>query len=127
MNPDQIERLLTALERVAAALEAIPLPSPDIVLDISRYSGFDWSSINAEVIARDRHGAIAVRHGGKIYNRRSPVNKFGVAIWYSRASGKDGDETTYERLITFKEVKVEADPLPDKTVSLLRSLKQQTA
>lgn len=127
LNNKETERLLSALERIATALESIPQPAPDIVRDICHYSGFNWNSIHAEVLARDKHGAIAVRHSGKIYTRRSPVNKFGVAIWYSRATGKDGDETTYERLITFKEVKVEADPLPEKTLALLRTLKQNPA
>lgn len=123
MTPEHTEQLLGFLERIALALESIPHPAPDIVLDLSAYSGFDWSSIGAQPIARDKHGAIAVRYDGKIYLRRSPTNKFGVAIWYSRATGKDGDETTYERLITFKEVKVEADPLPAKTLAVLRQIK----
>lgn len=130
MTPDDTLSILTALtsiavqvERIANALEARPQPAPDITRDLADYPGFDWSQINAEVLGRDKHGAIAVRHGGKIYTRRNPTNKFGVAIWYSRASGKDGDDTLYERLITFREVKVEADPLSEKTVALLRQLR----
>lgn len=112
--------VIAQLKRIADCLESHPNPAPDIVKDIGDYEDFDWSSINAEIVASDRHGPIAVRHGGQIYIRRNPANKFGVAIWYSRAAGKDGDETTYARLITFKEVKIEADPLNDKTIALLR-------
>lgn len=127
MTPEQTDRLLSVLERIATALEAQPLPAPDITRDLSDYPSFDWSSINADVIVRDRHGAIAVRHAGKIYTRRNPANKYGVAIWYSRATGKEGDDTLYEKLISFKEVKVEADPLNDKTVNLLRQMREQRA
>lgn len=116
------DRIALALERIATALEA-QSPAPDLVLDLAQYPGFDWASIGAEMVQRDTHGAIAVRYQGKIYTRRNPVNKYGVAIWYSRATGKDGEATVYERLATFKEVKVEADPLSDKTVQLLRRLR----
>lgn len=116
----QVTQLNQILGRIANVLEAKPMAAPDIVADLSSYVDYDWSRINAEVIAKDKDGAIAVRHSGKIYTRRNPANKFGCAIWYSRASGKDGDETVYERLITFKEVKVEADPLNEKTRNLLR-------
>jgi hypothetical protein len=121
-----LDLLLTQLTRIANALEAHPIADPNIIKDLSDYPGFDWASINAEVIARDKHGAIAVRHAGRIYVRRNPVNKYGIAIWYSRPSSKEGDETLYQRLITFKEVKVEADPLSEKTVARLRELRNQT-
>lgn len=125
MDTELIVKLTQQIERIAIALESQPHPAPDIVRDLGDYPGFNWASIKAEVIARDSHGAIAVRHAGKVYTRRCPVNKFGIAIWYSRATGKEGDETTYERLITFKEVKIEADPLPDKTLAVLRRLKAE--
>lgn len=134
MNPEDTLSILNALStiaidinRIANVLEAKPIPAPDIVHDLSKYKNFDWASINAEIVAKDKHGAIAVRHCGKIYTRRNPANKFGVAIWYSRATGKDGDDTVYERLITFREVKVEADPLNEKTVALLRQLAAEAA
>jgi DdrB-like protein len=120
----KFDQLISVLERIAGALESFPKPAPDIVRNLSDYPRFPWASIGAEVIASDKHGATAVRCGGKVYVRRNPSNKYGVAIWYSRATGREGDETTYERLITFKEVKVEADPLSEKTVALLRSFRQ---
>ena len=103
------------LERIAIALESAPRPAPDIVKDLSDYPQFDWQSINAEVVARDNDGAVAVRHQGKIYIRRNPQNKYGPTVWYSRATGKENDEMSYERLITFKEVSIQADPIPQKT------------
>lgn len=129
MNTKEIlAELVVQLERIATALENQPKPSPDMVFDLGAYPGFDWRAIGAEVIAKDNHGAIAVKHGGKIYTRRNPSNKFGIAIWYSRATGKgDDDATTYERLITFKEVKIEADPLNSKTISVLQRLRQREA
>lgn len=117
-------QLIEVLSRIAIALESQPKPAPDIIMNIKHYPSFDWASIGAEVIEKDKHGAIAVGHGGKVYTRRNPVNKFGIAIWYSRANGKDGEDTLYERLITFKEIKIEADLLSEKTVALLKTFKQ---
>lgn len=133
MTPEDTSNLLAALsqiaiaaERIANILESTPQPAPNMQADLATYPGFDWASIGAEVLQRDHHGAIAVRHGGKIYTRRNPVNKYGIAIWYSRATGKEGDDTVYERLITFKEIKIEADPLNDKTLAKLRSYRTPT-
>jgi len=130
MTPEDTLSILTALttlavqaERIANALESQPSPAPNITRDLADYPGFDWSTINAEVLQRDKHGAIAVRHSGKVYIRRNPANKYGITIWYSRATGKDGDDTVYETLIRFREIKIEADPLNEKTVELLRRLR----
>lgn len=135
MNPEDTLSILNALStiaidinRIANVLEAKPMPAPDIVHDLSKYKNFDWASINAEIVAKDKHGAIAVRHCGKIYTRRNPANKFGVAIWYSKSAGKDSeDNNVYERLITFREVKVEADLLNDKTLAALRQAAAEAA
>lgn len=125
MDEQQYSQLLTALNRIATALEAAPHPAPNWVKDLNEYPNFDWGKIKAEVISRDKHGAIAVRYCGRIYTRRNPLNKYGVAIWYSRSTGGKGEEDqSYERLITFKEVRVEADPLNEKTLIALRNLKQ---
>jgi hypothetical protein len=51
--------------------------------------------------------------GGHAWQRRSPQNKFGSAIWYSRAVGKDESGVHYARLITFREMG-DAEPLPAK-------------
>lgn len=120
MTDEILAQICCALERIATALESAPKPAPDIIRDLSEYPGFAWQSINAEVLVKDRHGAAAVRYGDKVYLRRNPTNKFGVAIWYSRATGKDGDDTIYERLITFRESKFEVELLNEKTVEALR-------
>jgi hypothetical protein len=117
---------LETLQRISESLERLT-PTVDIVRDLADYPGFDWPSIGAEVIATDKHGAVAVRHNGKIYTRRNPTNKFGIAVWYSRATGKDENGTSYEKLITFKPVAIECEPLNEKTVAALRSLKRQSA
>lgn len=128
MTPDDtLLNALTAiacdLNRIANVLEAKPMPAPNMTLDLSSYPNFDWGTLNAEVIARDKYGAVAVRHSGKIYTRRNPINKFGVAIWYSKSVGKDSeDNNVYERLVTFKEVAIAADPLNPKTIELLKQI-----
>jgi hypothetical protein len=52
--------------------------------------------------------------------RRSPANKFGEAIWFSRCTGKDENgENKYEKLITFKPTsKIAVEPLPEKVLQL---------
>lgn len=131
MTPDDTLSILTALttiavqaERIANALEARPMPAPEISKDLSEYWGFNWASIGAQVMQTDKHGAIVVNHAGKNYIRRNPDNKFGICIWYSRPVGKDETgKTTYEILIKFEEVKVEVDPLNPKTINKLRQLR----
>lgn len=134
MNPEDTLSILNALStiaidinRIANVLEAKPIPAPDIVHDLSKYKNFDWASINAEIVAKDKHGAIAVRHCGKLYTRRNPTNIMDIAIWYSRATGKEGTAILYERLITFKKVKVEAELLNDKTLAALRQAAAEAA
>jgi multisubunit Na+/H+ antiporter MnhB subunit len=52
-----------------------------------------------------------VEYRGKTYKRRSPENKFGAAIWFSRSVGKDEEgQNQYEKFITFKEM-APAEPL----------------
>lgn len=125
-NQSAAERVAIALERIASALES--QSTSEIIKDLSAYPGFDWGSIGATIKQRDKHGAVAVEHGGKIYTRRNPANKFGIAIWYSRSVGKGEDgSVSYERLISFREIDVAADPLNDRTVSKLRDLMQQAS
>lgn len=118
-----LERIADSLERIAVAMESRPTASPDISRSLADYIDFDWSRIGAAVVASDRYGATAVMHNGRTYTRRNPANKFGVAIWYSRAVGKgEDDKNIYERLITFRDAgAVDADPLNARTVDLLRA------
>lgn len=105
----QLVRIADALEKLAAGGAPV---APDYQRAIDDYPGFDWAGIGATVVAADDDGPTHVEHGGYLYQRRAPVNKFEPAIWYSRAAGKDEQgEVVYARLITFKAIKP-ADPLP---------------
>lgn len=112
---------LLMLERIAIALERLtPTKAPEYQKSLSDYRHFDWSTIGAKVVHADQDGAAIVEWNGQQYSRRSPQNKFGAAIWYSRAIGKDEDgNTAYERLITFKQL-AEVDPLPQRMLSSLQ-------
>lgn len=124
--------MLTELRRIAAALEALVSAEPrrpgaehsaeapaDLEYPLADYAGFDWAGIGAQVVARDNGGATVVRHGGVIYKRRSPDNRFGEAIWFSRPAGRDADGAMqYRRLITFRKL-TEVDPLPAKVAAKL--------
>jgi hypothetical protein len=106
------------LDRIATALETLASngkpASPNYTRPIEQFHSFDWESIHAAVIRADNDGPTHVEWGGETWTRRSPVNKFGAAIWYSRANGKDEEGSVlYLRLITFKEM-LDADPLPNK-------------
>lgn len=114
------------LQHIAAALETLaraqgPAPELNLVRPLAEYPGFDWASIDASLIKGDQYGPTHVEHGGYVYTRRSPQNKFGEAIWYSRATGKAEDgTTTYARLITFRKL-ADADSLPDKVVQAVKA------
>ncbi len=107
----QLARIADALERIAAGGGPV---APDYQRPIEEYASFDWSTINASVVARDNDGPTHIEHGGVIYTRRSPQNKFEPAIWFSKASGRNEDgDVQYLKLITFRTIKG-ADPLPSK-------------
>ena len=108
-HEDRIEALLgsiaESLARIAANTEPEAPEEPDMQRPIDAYRSFDWSSIGADVVRADEYGAALVEYDGKLWTRRSPENKFGEAIWFSRAAGKDPDGTNrYLRLITFRPV-----------------------
>jgi hypothetical protein len=88
---------------------------------LKAYKDFDWAQIGAIATDHDRHGATRVVWCGHLYTRRSGENKkFGAAIWFSRANGKgEGDEATYARLITFKDM-AKAEPLPDFVIDAIK-------
>jgi len=115
---------VAALHRIATALEAIALskaPAPNFVRPLGEYAEFDFDSIGAKVAARDRHGPTTLEWGGYQWTRRSPSNKFGSAIWFSRPIGKAEDGSVrYARLITFREPS-EAEPLPEKVAEKVRN------
>ncbi|PZV13450.1 MAG: hypothetical protein DCF22_10770 [Leptolyngbya sp.] len=106
-----------ALERIAASLERLAptnQPAPNYQKTLEEFRGFDWATIGASVVQSDPSGAAIVEWDGQQFTRRSPTNKFGEAIWFSRSVGKDDDgNTRYERLITFKKAG-EVEPIPDR-------------
>ena len=108
------KRIAESLTRIAIALELmIPQKAaPNYQLELQNFTTFDWSSIGAKVAERDSGGASAILWRNNIYVRRSPTNKFGDAIWFSRCTGRDEKGANqYERLITFKAMS-NATPLP---------------
>lgn len=113
---------LAVLNRIAQALETIAMsnaPAPNFVKPIGAYATFDFTTIGAIVKARDSNGPTELEWGGYTWTRRSPQNKFGEAIWFSRAIGKDAEgNVKYARLITFKKM-TEAEPLPRKVEAMI--------
>jgi hypothetical protein len=93
---EEIERLLRGGQPINEA--------PEYTADIGRYLTFDWSSIDATVEDSDEFGPRSVRWNGKSYYRRSPENKFGEAIFFSKSSGHrdEGGNVVFHRLITFR-------------------------
>jgi hypothetical protein len=123
MDNSEFSALMGALNRIAGALESLARGSEpealNLVKPIGDFTGFDWSSIGASVVQKDSDGPTHLEHGGYIWTRRSPKNKFQLAIWFSRGAGKDPEgNVNYLRLITFRTIG-EADPLPEKAVELL--------
>src|SRR5689334_6949166 len=124
MTNDQFELFMTVLIRIADALErmAPAMPkAPNYQYPIEAFPNFDWESINAVVEKQDQYGVAVVAWGGQVWVRRSPANKYGGAIWFSRAVGKDEEgKTFYERLITFKPRNVTVEPIPEKVANLIQ-------
>jgi hypothetical protein len=119
------------LIRIAAALETIARGSepeePNLQKPIEEFAGFNWDSIGATVVKKDANGPTHLEYGGYLWIRRSPTNKYGPAIWFSRSAGKDAEgNTRYLRLISFRTVG-EADPLPEKASALLEKSKPPAA
>jgi hypothetical protein len=108
------------LEKIAIALVAsTPKTAPNYQRSLQSFKNFDWASIDAEVEQSDAQGATVVSWAGQLYTRRSPVNKFDPAIWFSRCVGKGEDGANqYERLITFKSVG-EVEPISPKVNRLM--------
>jgi len=131
MTPEQTNlwleiqhRQMLALERIAEAVERLApatTAAPSYTYPLESFTSFDWSSIGATVVQSDQYGAAIVNWKGQQYVRRSPSNKFGEAIWFSRCVGKnDSGENRYERLVTFKPLsKVEVEAIPEKVRRLV--------
>lgn len=118
-NTEYLRRIAVSLESIARAMA--PQHAPDYQHDLTDFPDFDWTSIGATVTFCDRDGAAVVTWGGHTYIRRSPHNKFDVAIWFSRCVGKENGELVYERLITFKRMRSGVEPLPTRVSQQLSS------
>ena len=120
-----LQRNTMALEAIHTTLQVIRLSLmqdhiPSYQYDLSAFQGFDWESIGALVMERDRFGVAAVSWAGHTYIRRSPQNKFGEAKEFSRCTGKDENgENAYQRLITFKRRSSIAEPVPERVMGHL--------
>jgi hypothetical protein len=116
-----LEKMAVSLEKLTAAVEQLtPRTAPNYQYPLESFKSFDWSNIGATVERNDQHGAAIVLWRAQQFIRRSPSNKFGAAIWFSRCTGKAEDgSNAYERLITFKPLsKTEVEPLPEKVRGL---------
>jgi len=133
MTPEQTHlwleiqhRQMVALERIADSIQQlVPLSTaaPNYQKPLESFARFDWESIGVTVERSDQFGAAVVSWRGLQFVRRSPSNKFGEAIWFSRCTGKDDSgENKYERLITFKALsRVEVEPVPEKVSRLMQN------
>jgi hypothetical protein len=118
-------RQMIALEKLADAVQQLvpaTTAAPNYQRPLENFQAFDWSSIGAVVERSDQYGAAIVSWRGLQFVRRSPSNKFGEIIFFSRCVGKDDDgNNKYERLISFKPMsKVEVEPLSDKVTRFVR-------
>jgi hypothetical protein len=141
-DTDYFEKLIVALgqrisgqnkilQTIAQSLQEMELhlrqlaissnPAPNYQRPLSEYANFDWSSIGAAVLTRDKDGVTAVEWNGQVFKRRSPSNKYDAAIFFSRCLGKDAaGNNQYARLIKFTPA-AEAEPISDKAKKAIRS------
>ncbi len=106
MTPEQTERLIAAVERLAVAAEALvsgqqrKASTPaKFIKPIQEFPTFDWESIGAKIEYRDSSRIVAgVSYRGATYERKQ---KHGD-VWFSRNVGRDDDgNPIYEALIKF--------------------------
>lgn len=101
-----LQDLAVSLREIADHVKQFTMannPGPNYRKSLAEFTRFDWSSIGAQVVKTDNNGVSAVEWNGRLFIRRSPNNKFDVAIWFSRCVGKDdAGGNRYEKLITFK-------------------------
>lgn len=107
---------------VASALS----PAPELRRPLADYLTFDWSKIGARILAQDQDGPTIVEHNGRIYKRRAPDNKYGAAIWFSRADGKDAEgNNNYVSLISFEIFTQTVEPIGHKVREALAQYRKQ--
>lgn len=111
----QVNLLAAAVELLTKIEQASQPTAPNYRRKLGEFARFDWASIGAVPVATDRQGVSEVEWNLHRFTRRAGAGKFGQAIWFSRPTGKDGDETLYARLITFKDG--DSEPIPAEVVS----------
>ena len=128
-DPDQWQlflelqyRQVVALEKLAEMVQQLmptTTAAPNLQSTLENFKSFDWSTIGATVERADQYGAAIVTWRGLQFVRRSPSNKFGEIIFFSRCVGKDDDgNNKYERLISFKPLsKVQIEPIPQRVIA----------
>lgn len=141
-SDDRIEKLITVLgqrmnalnkllQMIAESLQGVESylrqlaissnPAPNYQRALNEYPNFDWSSIGATVLTRDKDGVTAVEWNSQVFKRRAPNNKYDAAIFFSRCLGKDSaGNNQYARLIKFTPP-AEAEPISDKAKKAIRS------
>lgn len=106
MTNDQAERLIAAIERLAAVAESLvqgqqrKTSTPaKFIKPIEEFPSFDWASIGAKIEYRDSDRIVAaVTWRGFTYERKQ---KHGD-VWFSRNVGKDDEgNPVYETLVKF--------------------------
>lgn len=122
-TPNDLAELIRILKNMELAAMAIAAANPpNWKRPLSAYRNGWVKAIGAIEIARDQHGPAVIFWMGHHYTRRSSENKkFGAAIWFSRAAGKDeAGNNQYLRLITFEDSPTAtAEPLPGYVVERL--------
>ncbi|NJL20790.1 MAG: hypothetical protein HC895_08220 [Leptolyngbyaceae cyanobacterium SM1_3_5] len=93
MEAETLQEIARALTRIAVALETHPAAALELSRDLFDYPKFDWAAVGAEVIARDSHGAIAVKHNGKVYNppqlrSTNTARRSGTAVLWAKTAMK---------------------------------------
>lgn len=119
-----LQELAAAVMEIAGCVKQFVMannPGPNYRKSLKEFAHFDWSEIGATVVKRDSAGPASVEWNGKVFTRRSPNNKFDVAIWFSRCIGKDdAGNNRYEKLITFKDT-ADAEDISPKAQRIIES------
>ena len=133
MDDKQLALLLTAMSDQTAAMnrmadamtgillhldpkQAAKFAAPGYMRPLAAYASFDWNSIDAHVIAFDRHGATEVEYNGVAYRRyrSNDDDPKGVDIRFRRVvSGTpEGKDMIWATLIKFADKKAKDAPRP---------------
>lgn len=122
MTTEQLlTEILTELRALRTLLTQQPTDiAPNYQRSINEYPTFDWSIIDAEVVAHDRNGATEVTWHGMEFKRRRHTD-YNNAVWFSRYTGKtdENGKRVYARLITFSDTKSPVKRLPEEITDLL--------